>query len=135
MSTDEHPFAALAEEREVSAVFARGDGVLPAVARLEDGRYLLKAGRVGGPKGEPGSIAIDERFVATVLDAALAGEVGWETDPDFGYEVAAVVPGVEAPEDGLLLPRLLYARADRVYEHAAVVPRVREDVGRLTRNL
>ena len=60
-----------------------------------------------------------------------AGAVSWETDPDFGYEVAASVPGVEAPEDGLLVPRLLYTRADRVYEHAAIVPRVRAEVAAL----
>ena len=77
-------------------------------------------------------MAIGERLVTAVLDAALAGEVEWEADPDFGYEVAASVPGVGPPEDGMLLPRLLYTRADRVYEHAAIVPRVRADVARLT---
>ncbi len=76
---------------------------------------------------------IGEQFVAAVLDAALAGRVEWETDPDFGYEVAASVPGVEPPEDGLLLPRLLYTRADRVYEHAAIVPRIRAEVAALIR--
>ncbi len=66
-----------------------------------------------------------------VLDAAAAGEVEWEVDPDFGYEVAAKVPGVDPPEDGLLMPRFLYTRADRVYEHAAIVARVRDEVTRL----
>ncbi len=112
-------------------MFAAGEGVLPAVARLGGDRYLLKAGRVGGSEGERGSMAIGERFVASVLDAALADRVEWETDPDFGYEVAAVVPGIEPPEDGLLMPRLLYTRADRVYEHAAIVPRVRSEVAAL----
>jgi ATP-dependent phosphoenolpyruvate carboxykinase len=105
-----------------------GDGVLPAVARLGENAYLLKAGRVGGTEDEAGSREITEDLVATVLDAALAGRVEWESDPDFGYEVAAGVPGVERPYDGLLLPRLLYARADRVYEHAAIVPHVRAKV-------
>ena len=77
-------------------------------------------------------MAIGERFVASVLDAAaLRIRVEWETDPDFGYEVAAAVPGIEPPEDGLLMPRLLYTRADRVYEHAAIVPRVRSEVAAL----
>ncbi len=76
-------------------------------------------------------MAIADRFVASVLDAALAGAVSWEFDPDFGYEVAASVPGVEFPDDGLLLPRLLYTRADRVYEHAAIVPRIRAEVAAL----
>jgi hypothetical protein len=76
-------------------------------------------------------MAIGEQLVTKVLDAARAGEVGWEVDPDFGYEVAASVPGVVPPEDGLLLPRLLYTRNDRVYEHAAIVPRVRAEIARL----
>lgn len=108
-----------------------GDGLLPAVARLASGAYLLKAGRVGGGEGARGSMAITEQFVTRVLDSALAGEVEWEHDPDFPYEVAAAVPGVESPEDGLLVPRFLYRRADRVYEHAAIVPRVRDEVARL----
>lgn len=119
-------------EARFGAVLVRGDGVLPAVARLGEGKYLLKAGRVGGGEGEPGSAVISEELVSAVVDAALAGEVEWERDPDFGYEVAAVVPGVGPPDDGLLLPRLLYTRADRVYEHAAIVPRVRDEVRALT---
>jgi phosphoenolpyruvate carboxykinase (ATP) len=86
---------------------------------------------VGGPEGEAGSRPITEDLIGRVLDAAVAGGVEWEVDPDFGYDVAAKVPGVEPPEDGLLLPRFLYTRADRVYEHAAIVARVRDEVSRL----
>ena len=112
-------------------MLVEGDGVLPAIARLDRGRYLLKAGRVGGAAGSAGSAPITHELIAAVLDAEAAGRVEWETDPDFGYEVAASVPGVEPPDDGLLLPRLLYTRADRVYEHAAIVPRVRAAVREL----
>lgn len=114
------------------ATLVTGVGVLPAVARLGEARFLLKAGRVGGSEDEAGSLEISAALVVSVLDAALRGEVEWERDPDFGYEVAARVAGVEPPQDGLLLPRLLYRRADRVYEHAAIVPRVRPEVARLT---
>jgi phosphoenolpyruvate carboxykinase (ATP) len=115
----------------VEAVLVEGDGLLPAVARLGDGRYLLKAGRVGGAEEDAGSLPIAGALVRRVLDAAAAGRVEWEVDPDFGYEVAASVPGIEPPEDGLLMPRFLYTRADRVYEHAAIVARVRDEVIRL----
>jgi ATP-dependent phosphoenolpyruvate carboxykinase len=131
-STDaSHPWAGLVSERGVDALLAEGDGVLPAIARLDRGRYLLKAGRVGGSEGSPGSAPITAELITAVLDAEAAGRVEWETDPDFGYEVAASVPGVEPPDDGILLPRLLYTRADRVYEHAATVPRVRAEVREL----
>jgi phosphoenolpyruvate carboxykinase (ATP) len=86
--------------------------------------YLLKAGRVGGGAEERGSRGITEDEVAAVLDGIGAGSVEWEEDPDFGYRVATVVPGM-APADGVLLPRMLYRRADRVYEHAALVPTVK----------
>jgi hypothetical protein len=131
VTSTEHPFAALVAERGIDAVLTDGDGIVPAVARLGEGRYLLKAGRVGGPEGSPGSLAIEVALVAAVLDAAAAGTVEWEIDPDFGYEVAASVPGIEPPEDGLLVPRFLYTRADRVYEHAAIVPSVRDEVAAL----
>ena len=86
--------------------------------------YLLKAGRVGGGAEERGSRSITESEVAAVLDGVVAGSIEWEEDPDFGYGVATVVPGLP-PADGLLLPRMLYRRADRVYEHAALVPKVK----------
>ncbi len=117
-----------AERAGVDVVLAEGDGILPAIARLPGGAYLLKAGRVGGGEDEAGSLAITRELIERVLDAAIAGEVDWEQDPDFPYEVAASAPGVEPPEDGLLVPRFLYTRADRVYEHAAIVPRVRDEV-------
>jgi ATP-dependent phosphoenolpyruvate carboxykinase len=126
-----HPFAALAAERGVEAVLVEGTGLLPAVARLGEGRYLLKAGRVGGFEEDAGSLPITGKLVKAVLDAAATGNVEWEVDPDFGYEVAASVPGIEPPEDGLLMPRFLYTRADRVYEHAATVARVRDEVRNL----
>jgi hypothetical protein len=111
------------------AVLLEDDGLIPAVAKLSDATpalYLLKEGLVGGPDGEPGCRRIEAAFVARVLDAALAGRVEWEEDPDFGYLIAAEVAGVEPPDDELLIPRLLYARNGRVYEHAALVPRTKE---------
>ncbi len=56
-----------------------------------------------------------------MLDAALSEAVTWEADPDFGYEVPAVVPGLEGASARALLPRLLYGDHDRVYEHADLV--------------
>lgn len=118
---------AAAAPARFAALIVADDRLLPALARLAEGRYLLKQGLVGGPEGEPGARSVEPELVARVLDLALAGEVEWERDPDFGYDVAAVVPGVGPPDDGLLLPRLLYARNGRVYEHAALVPGYRSE--------
>jgi hypothetical protein len=110
-----------------AAVLVDDDALLPAIAKLADlpETYLLKEGLVGGPEGATGALEVEPGFVGSVLDAALAGEVVWERDPDFGYEVAAAASGVAFPDDGLLLPRLLYSRSGRVYEHAALVAETR----------
>jgi hypothetical protein len=60
--------------------------------------------------------------VARVLDAAGAGEVEWEADADFGYELPVDMPGLTVGERQVLVPRFLYARTDRVYDYAAMVP-------------
>ncbi len=83
--------------------------------------FLLKDGLVAGPEGRPGALALSPELVAAALRAALAGEVVWEADPDFGYEVAAAIPGIDGPEADAFCPRLVYAAADRVYEHAELV--------------
>ena len=88
--------------------------------------YLLKAGRVGGTDPD-GSVEIEEEHAAAILNAVLAGTVEWELDPDFGYRVAAEVPGIEASDRFLLIPRLLYARTERVYDYAALVPELRRE--------
>jgi phosphoenolpyruvate carboxykinase (ATP) len=93
--------------------------------------YLLKAGRVGGTDPES-SLEVHEEHAATILNAVLAGTVEWERDPDFGYRVAAAVPGMEGRDRFLLIPRFLYARTERVYDYAALVPELkREWVARL----
>jgi phosphoenolpyruvate carboxykinase (ATP) len=88
--------------------------------------YLLRAGRVGGT--DPvSSIEIGEEHAAAILNAVLSGAVEWERDPDFGYRVAAEVPGIDGRDRFLLIPRFLYARTGRVYEYAALVPELRRE--------
>ena len=110
------------------------DGEVASAQRLAEAldraalpAYLLTAGRVGGGAADPGSREIPSGLVARVLDAALAGEVDWEADPDFGYELPMELPGIGAEERRILVPRFLYARTDRVYDYAAMVPRLRRE--------
>ena len=76
---------------------------------------------VGGPPERPGCAMVSADLVRAVLDAEAAGAVLWEGDPDFGYEVPSDVEGLDAEAGRALLPRLLYADHDRVYEHATLV--------------
>lgn len=82
---------------------------------------LIKQGLVAGPAGREGAFTVEAELIDDLLDAAVRGRIGWERDPDFGYEVAAEVPGVRGLAADALCPRLLYAAADRVYEHAEAV--------------
>lgn len=83
--------------------------------------FAIKQGCVGGPSERPGCFVIEDSTVLTVLDGALLGGVSWERDPDFAYDLPTDVPGVEGDAARALLPRLLYADHDRVYEHATLV--------------
>jgi phosphoenolpyruvate carboxykinase (ATP) len=88
------------------------------------GAYLLKRGRVGGQDPER-SIEIAEAHVTPILDGIVSDEIEWEQDPDFGYRVAAALPGIDGRDRFLLIPRFLYARTERVYEYAALVPELK----------
>jgi hypothetical protein len=99
-----------------------GDAANDLLARLDalDRPILaVKQGSVGGPPDRRGCAEVEAGLVAAVLGALDA--VGWERDPDFGYLVPAAVPGLDDPGARILMPRLLYADNDRVYEHAGLV--------------
>jgi phosphoenolpyruvate carboxykinase (ATP) len=117
-------------------LLAAGDGArdaaAAAAARLTEvlaasgmPAYLVTAGRVGGAAEACGSREIGGPLVARVLDAAIAGAVDWEVDPDFGWELPMDLPELDIDERRILVPRFLYARTDRVYDYAAMVPRLR----------
>jgi hypothetical protein len=112
-------------------VEADDDGVLPLVARLaaDPPRFFLKSGRVGGPDGEAGSLAISQADRDAALAAAQSPEAEWEVDPDF--EVELLASGAGGVDEGLLVPRFLYRRADRIYEYAAAVPDAKARLSRL----
>jgi hypothetical protein len=97
------------------------ESLLAALRGFPRETYAVKQGSVAGPPDRHGRWEIRAEVVLTVLDAAIAGTVEWEADPDFGYDVPARVPGLDEPDARALLPRLRYADHDRVYEHASLV--------------
>ena len=133
---DEEILPALASLRPAQAVallLLSAEGPADAMTanrllgRLREGgwpTYLLKAGRIGGSDPER-SIEITGVHAAAIAAAIGTDEIEWEEDPDFGYRVAASVPGIEGADRFLLIPRFLYARTDRVYDYAALVPEVK----------
>jgi phosphoenolpyruvate carboxykinase (ATP) len=87
--------------------------------------YLLNTGWVGGGENDPQSKKIRIPHSSAVVKAIAEGTIIWERDPDFGYQVATAVPGIDDGE--VLQPRRLYQRQGRTEEHQAIVERLRRE--------
>jgi len=87
--------------------------------------FVLNTGRVGGGDGQPGSKKVTIPYSSAIVQAIVSGTIEWVTDPDFGYEVAASLPGVDDIE--ILQPRLMYERQDRGEEYDALVGRLKQE--------
>ena len=85
--------------------------------------YVLNTGRVGGE--DDGSKKVEIGDSSAIVHAIVEGTIEWETDRDFGYEVARSVPGIDDEE--LLQPRLLYERRNRLEEYEATVARLKKE--------
>lgn len=83
--------------------------------------FVLNTGRIGGEGEDSKKVAISDS--SAIVQGIVEGTIDWEPDPDFGYQVARTVPGVDDPE--LLQPRSFYARTGRSAEYEAVVERLK----------
>jgi phosphoenolpyruvate carboxykinase (ATP) len=89
--------------------------------------YLMNTGRVGGGDGDERSKKVRIQHSSAIVKGIAEGTIEWETDPDFGYEVAARVPGVEGEDGEILQPRKLYERQGRVAEYNQIVERLKNE--------
>jgi phosphoenolpyruvate carboxykinase (ATP) len=87
--------------------------------------YLLNTGRVGGPEDDERSKKVKIRHSAAVQAGIVDGTIEWETDPDFGYDVAVSIPDFD--DDELLQPRKLYERQGRTDEYRRFVERLQQE--------
>jgi phosphoenolpyruvate carboxykinase (ATP) len=87
--------------------------------------YLLNTGRVGGPDGDERSKKLRIPHSSAIVRSIAEGSITWDEDPDFGYQVAAEVPGVDDVE--LLQPRRLYERQGRTDEYRRQVERLKAE--------
>jgi phosphoenolpyruvate carboxykinase (ATP) len=87
--------------------------------------FLLNTGRVGGTESDDRSKKVAIEHSGAIVKAIAEGTITWERDPDFGYEVASSLPGIDDLE--LLQPRLLYERTGRADEYATWVERLRRE--------
>jgi phosphoenolpyruvate carboxykinase (ATP) len=89
--------------------------------------YVLNTGRVGGKDHVDGSRKVRIPHSSAIVKAIAEGTIEWTRDDDFGYEVAASVPGIDAADAGLLRPRELYAELGRTDEYQAAVERIKRE--------
>src|SRR6476469_4989698 len=87
--------------------------------------YVLNTGRVGGPDGDERSRKVRIKHSSAIVKGIAEGTIEWERDPDFGYLVAASVPGID--ELDVLQPRRLYAEQGREDEYRALVERFKAE--------
>jgi phosphoenolpyruvate carboxykinase (ATP) len=87
--------------------------------------FLLNTGRVGGPDGDDRSKKVRIPHSSAIVRAVAEGSITWDEDPDFGYQVASVVPAIDDLE--LLQPRRLYERQGRMDEYRRHVERLKAE--------
>ena len=88
--------------------------------------YLLNTGRVGGPEADARSHKVRIAHSSAIVKAIAEETIEWEPDPDFGYDVAGSVPGLE-DDDPVLRPRELYYAQRREDEYGALVARFKAE--------
>jgi phosphoenolpyruvate carboxykinase (ATP) len=86
--------------------------------------FVLNTGRIGGTD-EAVSKKVTIPYSSAAVAAIVADTIEWVTDPDFGYEIAASLPGVDDVE--ILQPRRLYERQGRMAEYDAMVARLKRE--------
>ncbi len=60
-----------------------------------------------------------------MVKGIVSGSIVWEPDPDFGYSIAATVPGIDDAE--LLQPRRLYERQGRLDEYERIIAALKQE--------
>ncbi|MBI4229385.1 MAG: phosphoenolpyruvate carboxykinase [Planctomycetes bacterium] len=83
--------------------------------------YLMNTGRVGGSDTEKRSRKVKIHHSSAIVKGIAEGTIRWTRDPDFGYEVASSVPGIDDADGGILRPKELYASQGRAGEYASAI--------------
>jgi phosphoenolpyruvate carboxykinase (ATP) len=102
----------------------QGNRLIELAASMPDlEAYVLNTGRVGGNGDDSKKVSISDS--SAIVQGIVEGTIEWETDPDFGYDIATSVPGVD--DNDLLDPAGMYRRQGRGSEHQAMVERLRNE--------
>ncbi len=105
----------------------QGNRFLELMSKNQIDVYVMNTGRVGGPDGDDRSMKVRIPHSSAVVKGIAEGTIEWTKDPDFGYEIATKVPGIEASDEGLLRPRALYEKQGRQDEYQSFVDRFKKE--------
>jgi phosphoenolpyruvate carboxykinase (ATP) len=89
--------------------------------------YLMNTGRVGGPDGDDRSAKVRIPHSSAIVKGVAEGTIEWQDDPDFGYQVAASVPGIDESDAAVLRPQELYESQGRSDEYQKIVERLKSE--------
>jgi phosphoenolpyruvate carboxykinase (ATP) len=89
--------------------------------------YLMNTGRVGGPEADERSQKVRIKHSSAIVKGIAEDTIEWERDQDFGYLIAAAVPGIDEQEAAVLDPRALYEQQGRQEEYDELVGRFKQE--------
>jgi phosphoenolpyruvate carboxykinase (ATP) len=87
----------------------------------------MNTGSVGGGEGSANARKVKIRHSSAVVQAIAEGTIDWERDADFGYDVAARVPGIDGDDEMLLQPREYYRRTERKADYERIVAKLKQE--------
>ena len=103
----------------------QGNRILELLTSHPIQTFLMNTGRVGGRESDDRSTKVKIPHSSAVVEAIAEGTIVWDADPDFGYQVASDVPGLD--DARLLQPRRLYEAQGRMQEYADLVERFKAE--------
>jgi phosphoenolpyruvate carboxykinase (ATP) len=86
----------------------------------------MNTGRVGGSEDDARSKKVKIKHSSAIVKGIAEGTIEWQTDPDFGYQVASSVPGIDAEDVDILQPQRLFEATGRKEECDAGIERLKD---------
>ncbi len=103
----------------------QGNRFLELMAEHQLDVYLMNTGSVGGPAGDEHARKVKIRHSSAIVKGIAEGTIEWQHDPDFGYQVAASVPGIDDEDSAVLRPRELYEQTGRSEAYGKIVEQLK----------
>jgi phosphoenolpyruvate carboxykinase (ATP) len=105
----------------------QGNRFLELMAEHQLDVYVMNTGRVGGSEDVEGSQKVRIKHSSAIVKGIAEGTIEWTEDPDFGYMVAASVPGIEDSDAAVLRPREHYESLGRSDEYGKIVDTLKSE--------